>query len=126
MVRRVCLEEVVTIFDVSFAQATKGRSQGTHSIEKGASICTMVEHNSTVTRRVMGSTLAAESAALANAVGRQLYVKLLVEALLKDPRWPRWADPNLESRGSWRLMPSDCVVICRKQVRFPRSVTSSW
>ena len=54
----------------------------TRGVEKGA-ICTMVEFNSAVLHRAIGSTLAAESAALANAVYRQLYGRLRVEALLK-------------------------------------------
>ena len=48
---------------------------------KGSQICAT---NCTVIYQVSGSTLAAGSAALANAVCRQLYVLLLVEALLKS------------------------------------------
>ena len=37
----------------------------------------MIEFDSAVIHRVMGSTLAAELAALARAVGRQMYLRLL-------------------------------------------------
>ena len=47
---------------------------------KGSQICAT---NCTVIYQVIGSTLAAGSEALANAVCRQLYVLLLVEAVLK-------------------------------------------
>ena len=43
----------------------------TRSVEKGASVCTIIDFNGTVIHKVMGSTLAAESAALANAVDRR-------------------------------------------------------
>ena len=48
----------------------------TRGVEKEASVCTMVEFNSTVIHRLTGSTLAAESA----PVDKRIYVRLLVEA----------------------------------------------
>ena len=82
--RQVCLEEVVVV-------KREGRSQGfltmitTRGVEKKKkSIRTMIEFNGAVIHRVTGSTLPAEAAALATAVGRQRYTRrLLVEALLR-------------------------------------------
>ena len=48
----------------------------THGVENESAVCTMVEFNSTVVHRVIGSTLAAESAALATARGRQFFLRL--------------------------------------------------
>ena len=42
----------------------------------------MVELNSIVIHTVIGTTLAAESAALATALDRQFYVRLLLESIL--------------------------------------------
>ena len=49
----------------------------TRGVEQRASVCTMIEFNSTVIDRVIGSVLAA------NAVDRQLYVRLLVDVSQK-------------------------------------------
>ena len=52
----------------------------TRGVEKRASICTMIGFESTVNRTVIGTTMAAESASLANAGDRLLDVKLPVKS----------------------------------------------
>ena len=53
-------------------------------VENGASICTIVDLNIPVILEVIESTLATESAALANGVDRQVHVTPLTEASLED------------------------------------------
>ena len=94
--RPVRLEQVVvvTTCDASFSQERKRRCRETFltrittcGVEKGASICTTIEFNSTVIHRVTGSELAAEQAVLTNSVDRQLYVRPWVDALLiREPQ----------------------------------------
>ena len=80
---------VMTSFDASFAEEVGMKSQAgffsymtTSNILKGETICDIVEFHSGTIPRVVKSTMAAESAALSIALDRQLYLRLLIEAIL--------------------------------------------
>ena len=80
---------VVTSFDANFARQIGMRSQlgflsfiSDDAIEKEECVCSQVEFGSSVIRRVVRSTLAAEAAALSTALDRQLYLRLVLESIL--------------------------------------------
>ena len=54
----------------------------------------LVEYESSTIRRVVRSTMAAESAALSKSLDRQLYLRLMVETLL-------YGQPELQDKD-WR------------------------
>ena len=81
--------KVVTMSDASFAAEPGCRSQAgfvtivtSGSIEAASVPATLVEFQSSTIHRVVRSTLAAEAASLSTALDRQLYVRLVLEALL--------------------------------------------
>ena len=80
---------VITSFDASYAKEPGMKSQGgfvtfisDQRITKEPSKCCLVEFQSTKVDRVVKSTMAAESASLSRALDRQLYARLLLEAIL--------------------------------------------
>ena len=92
---------VLTLMDASFANETGSKSQmGFISLIADASVSTKpavvntVEFQSTTITRIVRSTMAAESASLAQAVDRQLYLRLLIECIL-------YGEPDLS--GDWRM-----------------------
>eukprot|EP00959_Pyramimonas_sp_CCMP1952_P305325 6389656-Pyramimonas_sp.AAC.1 len=62
---------------------------------KELAVCCLVEFQSSTITRVVGSTMAAESAAMSVALDRQLYLRLLIEAVLYG---------ELPLQGGWRLV----------------------
>ena len=102
-VRRVPLKDlqVLTLMDASFAQEVGSKSQmgfmsmlTSSDVQRGPEVCNLVEFQSNTITRVVGSTMAAESAAMSIALDRQLYLRLLVEGIL-------YGEPDL--RGDWRM-----------------------
>ena len=92
---------VLTLMDASFAKEVGCNIQmGFMSlmteicIQTGPEICDVVEFQSSTITRVVGSTMAAESAAMSVALDRQLYLRLLIESVL-------FGEPDLQ--GDWRL-----------------------
>jgi len=90
---------VVTSLDASFAKEEGMKSQcgfisviTESDIVKEPTLCNIVEYTSTRISRVVKSTMAAESAGLSLALDRQLYLRLLVEAILHgEPEMgPEW------------------------------------
>ena len=90
MFRRVRLVNplVLTVFNVSFAKEGKRRIRGgsittvtTCGVKNETAVRIMVESNDTVIHRTVGRTWAAESAALATALDRQLHGRLLLESI---------------------------------------------
>jgi hypothetical protein len=80
---------VVTSLDASFAKEPGMKSQcgfismiTTKDISQQPALCNIVEYSSTRISRVVKSTMAAESASLSLALDRQLYLRLLIEAVL--------------------------------------------
>ena len=103
IIRKIDIQHlmVLTVMDASFAQEVGCKSQmgfmyimTDTTILKGEATCALVEFQSSVITRVVGSTMAAESAALSVALDRQLYLRLLIESILHGT-------PNL--RDDWRL-----------------------
>jgi hypothetical protein len=90
---------VVTSLDASFAKEEGKKSQcgfismiTENKILEEPTLCDIVEFQSTRISRVVKSTMAAESAGLSLALDRQLYLRLLLEAiLLGEPNMgPNW------------------------------------
>lgn len=90
-VRKLDLPSLVcpTYFDASFAQEEGFKSQGgmftvltDAKVVSQPVIGNLVEYESSTIRRVVRSTMAAESAALSKSLHRQLYLRLMVESLL--------------------------------------------
>ena len=90
----------LTYFDASFAQEEGFKSQGGMftvltrvSVVSQPVLGNLVEYESSTIRRVVRSTMAAESAALSKSLDRQLYLRLMVENLiygqpeLRDTDW---------------------------------------
>ena len=80
---------VLTPFDASYAKEPGSKSQSgfmnlltSSEVHEQKSVANLVEFHSGTIPRVVGSTMAAESAALSTAIDRHLYVRLLIEALL--------------------------------------------
>ena len=101
-----CVWKVVTTFDVCVAKEERAQSG---RIPDNSRCREQIEFESTVIHRVIGSTLAAETAAVANVVDRQLNARLAVEAFMKS-----------ETEGG------RCLIICRKHVQILRRVKPSW
>jgi hypothetical protein len=81
---------VVTPFDASFAKEPGLKSQAgflsfltTGDVTKGEVPGALVELQSTTISRVVKSTLATESVSLSTALDRQVYLRLLVQSLLR-------------------------------------------
>ena len=79
---------VMTAFDSTRAKERKERSQGgfittitTCGVENEPIVCTILEENSTVTHKIIWSSLVAEFGALAAALVRQLYVSVSLESI---------------------------------------------
>ena len=90
---------VVTSFDASFGGEPGMKSQlgfitflTSSLVVKQETSCNIVEFQSSTIRRVVKSTMAAEAASMSTALDRQLYLRLLVEALLhgEPERGPDW------------------------------------
>jgi hypothetical protein len=90
---------VVTSLDASFAKEPGMKSQcgfismiTTKDISQQPALCNIVEYSSTRISRVVKSTMAAESASLSLALDRQLYLRLLIEAVLygEPELGPNW------------------------------------
>jgi hypothetical protein len=101
--RKLDLERLVclTYFDASFAQEEGMKSQcGMFSLLTDQDVVNrqvlgdLVEYESSTIRRVVRSTMAAESAALSKSLDRQLYLRLMVETLL-------YGQPELQDKD-WR------------------------
>ena len=99
--RKVDLDKlvVVTSLDASFAKEEGMKSQCgfisviTESyILQEPTVCNIVEYTSTRISRVVKSTMAAESAALSLALDKQLYLRLLTEAIIhgEPSMGPEW------------------------------------
>jgi len=80
---------IVTSFDASFAKEAEMKSQSgfltfvsDQRIKHEPAKCCLIEYQSTKIDRVVKSTMAAESAALSRALDRQLYARLMLEAIL--------------------------------------------
>jgi hypothetical protein len=98
---------VITPFDASFAGEDGGKSQAgflnlvtDDRTLSGEALANVVEFGSNKISRVVRSTMAAESAALSLALDRQLYVRMLLEALMYGERAQgyRWKE-NLSIPG---------------------------
>jgi len=81
--------KVLTSFDASFAREPGMKSQlgfmtflTTGLIEQEETVCNVAEFQSSTIHRVVKSTLAAEAASMSTALDRQLYLRLLLEAIL--------------------------------------------
>ena len=92
---------VLTILGASFANEIGSKSQmGFLNLIADAAVSTVsstvntVEFQSTTITRIVRSTMAAESASLAQAVDRQLYLRLLIECML-------YGEPDLTK--DWRM-----------------------
>ena len=90
-IRKLDLQNLVclTYFDASFAQEEGMKSQcGMFSVLTDQEVVDrpvlgdLVEYEISTIRRVVRSTMAAESAALSKSLDRQLYLRLMVETLL--------------------------------------------
>ena len=92
----------LTYFDASFAQEEGFKSQGGMftvltdvKVVSQPVLGNLVEYESSTIRRVVRSTMAAESAALSKSLDRQLYLRLMIESLL-------YGQPELRDTD-WRL-----------------------
>ena len=103
VVRPVPIDKLVvlTIMDASFANEIGSKSQmGILYLIADAAVSTVsstvntMESQSTTIARIVRSTMSAESASLAQAVDRQLYLRLLIECMLYD-------EPDLTK--DWRM-----------------------
>ena len=65
----------------------------------------MIEFDSAVIHRVIGSTLAAKSAALASAVARHMCVRFLTQLQGVNIKVVQTGDLDLKFWKSWCLMP---------------------
>jgi len=81
--------QVLTSFDASFAREPGMKSQlgfmtflTTGPVEQEETVCNIAEFQSSTIHRVVKSTLAAEAASMSTALDRQLYLRLLLEAIL--------------------------------------------
>ncbi|CAE8672228.1 unnamed protein product [Polarella glacialis] len=92
---------VITPFDASFANEDGGKSQAAYvtvvtddRVLTQEAVGNLVEFGSNKIHRVVRSTMAAESAALSIALDKQLYVRMLLEALLYGERSfsPEWKE----------------------------------
>ncbi|CAE8702081.1 unnamed protein product [Polarella glacialis] len=92
---------VITPFDASFANEDGGKSQAGYvtivtddRVLTQEAVGNLVEFGSNKIHRVVRSTMAAESAALSIALDKQLYVRMLLEALLYGERSfsPEWKE----------------------------------
>jgi hypothetical protein len=90
---------IVTSLDASFSKEEGMKSQcgfisviTENTILDQPTLCSIVEYQSTRITRVVKSTMAAESAALSLALDRQLYLRLMLEAILygEPPMGPNW------------------------------------
>jgi hypothetical protein len=90
---------VVTSLDASFSKEVGMKSQcgfismiTENKILDEPTLCDIVEFQSTRISRVVKSTMAAESAGLSLALDRQLYLRLMLEAILygEPPMGPNW------------------------------------
>jgi hypothetical protein len=91
---------IVTYFDASFGKEVGSKSQaGFFSLATDERVintvtsCNNLEHNSTKIGRVVRSTMAAESAAMSNAIDRHLFCRLLFQSLMYG---------NHDVSGDWR------------------------
>ena len=97
--RKIDLQKIVVVtnFDASFGKEEGMKSQSgfityvtDESIKTMPTLCSIVEFQSCKIDRVVKSTMAAESAALSKALDRQLYTRLLIEAILHgEPEYTR-------------------------------------
>ena len=106
--RLVCL----TCFDASFAQGPGLKSQcgmlavlTDCDVKKMPVIGYLVEYESSTIQRVVGSTMAAESAAFSKSLDRQLYLRLVVETVLYGQ--PFFEEQGLASRTADPRNPCD-------------------
>ena len=73
----------------------KGRILTDRRVFEGPTQCNLVEFQSNTISRVVGSTMAAESASMSVALDRQLYLRLMVESILEG-------EPKLIGGSDWR------------------------
>ena len=80
---------LVTYLDASYAKEPGSKSQAgfvtiatTHTAETDFDLGTIIEFQSSTIRRVTGSCMASEAAALSLAIDRQLYARVLLQSII--------------------------------------------